>query len=155
MVAFFLGTMVSFGILNISLIHEKSDKLTVLLTMIAISHPYLFSYLGRWTWEAFSSLCSSIPGPSSDDHFWTPNPSSVENFILRWGVNVTALSSVSAVLLRMALYPEGRSITKNFTMMVLFLGYIPAMTESSINPNENTCSPVKPTCECLVGTIFP
>jgi hypothetical protein len=45
LVAFFLWTMVSFGILQISLIHEESDKITVLLAMIAISRPPLFSYL--------------------------------------------------------------------------------------------------------------
>jgi hypothetical protein len=65
-VAFFSGTMVSFGILQISLILEESDMLTVLLAMIAISPPPLFSNLGRWLWEVFSSLRSSIPGPSSD-----------------------------------------------------------------------------------------
>jgi hypothetical protein len=44
-IAFFLGMMVSFGIMQISLIHEESNKLTVLLAMIAISSPPLFSYL--------------------------------------------------------------------------------------------------------------
>jgi hypothetical protein len=46
LVAFFSGTMVSFGILLIYLIHEESDKLTILLVMIAISRPPLFSNLG-------------------------------------------------------------------------------------------------------------
>jgi hypothetical protein len=46
LIALFTGTMISFGILQISLIHEESDKLTVLLAMIAISHPLFFSYLG-------------------------------------------------------------------------------------------------------------
>jgi hypothetical protein len=55
----------------------------------------------------------------------------------------------------MALYPEGRSITKNFTMMVFWLGYVPTLTGSSIDPNGNTCSPENPNSECLVGTIFP
>jgi hypothetical protein len=61
--------MVSFGILQISLIHKEPDKLTVLLAMIAISSPPLYSNLGRWPWEAFSSLFSSIPGPSSNQLF--------------------------------------------------------------------------------------
>jgi hypothetical protein len=46
LIALFTGTTISFGILQISLIHEESDKLTVLLAIIAISHPPLFSYLG-------------------------------------------------------------------------------------------------------------
>jgi hypothetical protein len=54
----------------------------------------------------------------------------------------------------MAWYTEGRSITKNFTMMVFYLGYVPAMTGSSIDPNGNSCSPKKPTSEYLAGTIF-
>jgi hypothetical protein len=70
--------------------------------------------------------------------------------MLIWGVNVTALSPVSAILPRLALYAEGRSIT----MMVFCLGYVPTMTESAINPNGNTCSPEKPTNECLAETIF-
>jgi hypothetical protein len=69
LVAFFSGTRVSFEILQISLNHDESDKLTTLLAMIALSCPPLFSNLGRWPWEAFSSLCSSILGPSSNQHF--------------------------------------------------------------------------------------
>jgi hypothetical protein len=69
LVAFFSGTMVSFRILQISLNHDESDKLTDLLAIIPISRPPLFSNLARWPWEAFSSLCSSIPGPSSDQPF--------------------------------------------------------------------------------------
>jgi hypothetical protein len=46
LVAFFSGMMVSFGIMKISLIHEESDKLTVLPAMISVSSPPLFSYLG-------------------------------------------------------------------------------------------------------------
>jgi hypothetical protein len=44
--SFFWTTMVSFGILMISLIHEESNNLTLLLAMIAISHPPMFSYRG-------------------------------------------------------------------------------------------------------------
>jgi hypothetical protein len=43
--------------------------------------------------------------------------------MLRWGLNITALSSFSAMLGRMALHPEGRFITKNFTMLVFGFGY--------------------------------
>jgi hypothetical protein len=52
--------MVSFGILQISLIHEESDKFIVLLAMIAISLPPLFFILGKCPWEGFSSLRSSM-----------------------------------------------------------------------------------------------
>jgi hypothetical protein len=45
LVAFFSGMMVSFGILQISLIHEESGKPTVLLAMISVSRPSLFSDL--------------------------------------------------------------------------------------------------------------
>jgi hypothetical protein len=69
LVAFLSGMIVSFGILQISLIHEEPDKLTVIQAMIAIFRRPLFSNLGRWPWEAFSSLFSSIPGPSSNQLF--------------------------------------------------------------------------------------
>jgi hypothetical protein len=81
--------------------------------------------------------------------FWTPIPSSVGNFMLRRGVNITALCSFSA------LHPEGQSITKNFTMMVFGLGYVPTITRSSTDPNGNSYSPQNSTSECLAGTIFP
>jgi hypothetical protein len=42
--SFFSRTMDSFGILQISLIHEESNNLTVLLAMIAISRPHMVSY---------------------------------------------------------------------------------------------------------------
>jgi hypothetical protein len=74
--------------------------------------------------------------------------------MLSWGVNVTSLSSFSAALPRMALYPKGQSITRNITMMVFCLGYVPAMIGSSIDPNEKSCSHEKHTSECQAGRIF-
>jgi hypothetical protein len=44
LVVLFLWTMVSFGILQIPLIQEESDKLTILLAMISVSRPPFFSY---------------------------------------------------------------------------------------------------------------
>jgi hypothetical protein len=44
--SFFSKMIVSFGILQISLVHKESDNLTVLLAMIAISRPPMFSYRG-------------------------------------------------------------------------------------------------------------
>ncbi|RRT38452.1 hypothetical protein B296_00056779 [Ensete ventricosum] len=76
---------------------------------------------------------------------WTSStPVLIENFMIRWYIETTALSLLSVGLPMMALYADGSTTTMNDTNSVFDLGSSPTVTERIVIPAGEIESPVNP-----------